>query len=74
MADIHLHFITLRLSLTKLFADLEEALLYFSLDPRLQLLLHVVEFEVLAFEVFEWVAFLLCITPLHILHDGLFAV
>ena len=52
MADVHLHFITLCLSLTELFADLKEALLYLSLDSRLQLLLHVVELEVLAFEIF----------------------
>ena len=59
MADVHLHFITLRLSLTKLFANLEEALLYLALDPRLQLLLHVVKLQVLPLEVLERVALLL---------------
>ena len=43
MADVHLHFITLSLSFTELFANLKEALLYLSLNSRLQLLLHVVE-------------------------------
>ena len=42
VADVHLYFITLCLSLTELFADLEEAFLYLSLNPRLQLFLHVV--------------------------------
>ena len=42
MADVHLHFISLSLSLTELFADFKEAFLYLTLDPRFQLLLHVV--------------------------------
>ena len=74
MAHVHLHFLASRLSFAELLSDLEKAFFYFLLHAWFELLLHVVEFEVLAFEVLEWVAFLLSIAAFHVLHDRLLTV
>jgi len=72
MANIHLHLLTLDLCfLAELLANLKEAFLDFTLHAWLELLLHVVQLQVLAFEVLEWVALLLCITRFHVFHDRL---
>ena len=74
MANVNLDLLifALAFALTELLPNLEEALLDFSLDPRLELLLHVVELEVLTLEVLERIALLLGITRLHVAHDGFF--
>ena len=71
MADVYLHLLVIALAfaLTKLFPNLEEALLDLALDPRLQLLLHIVKLEILALEVLEWITLLLGITGPHVTHD-----
>jgi len=72
MAHIHLYFLTLDLRLVaKLLANLKEALLDLTLHSWLELLLHVVQFQILAFEVLERVALLLSVTRLHVFHDRL---
>ena len=80
MADIDLNFLvsscltTFAIPVTKLLSYLKEALFDLSFNTRLQLLLHVVQLQVLSFEVLEWVAFLIVFTPLHVLHDWFFGV
>jgi len=69
MADIDLHLFsfsllagvntTLAFRFSKLLSDFKEAFFNLSFYTRLELLLHVVEFEVLSFEILEWMPFLL---------------
>ena len=69
VADVDLHLFSLnRLLATELLPDLEKSFLDFPFDPWLQLLLHVVQLEVLAFEILKRVALLFGITRLHVLH------
>lgn len=75
MADVDLDLIAGRVgSLAEFLANLEEALFNLAFNTRLQLLLHVVKLEILAFEVLERIAFLLNVGSLHVLHDGLLSV
>lgn len=69
MAHIDLHLFSFRLLagvnttlafwFPKLLSDFKEAFFNLSFYTRLELLLHVVEFEVLSFEILEWMPFLL---------------
>ena len=73
VADVDLHFLIsgslATFSFAELFADLKEALFDFSFDAGLELLFHVVELEVLPFEILEWIALLIMLLALHVLHD-----
>lgn len=62
MANVDLNLLLSRLAFAELLANLEEAFFDLALYTGLQLLLHIVELEILSFEVLEWVALLLCIT------------
>lgn len=74
MANVDLNLLLSRLAFAELLANLKEAFFDLALYTGLQLLLHIVELEILSFEVLEWVALLLCITWLHVSHDRLFCV
>lgn len=83
MAHVHLYFVLAStaapstptcLPIAKLLPNLEEAFLDFLFDPRLQLSLHIVELQVLPFEVLERIALLLGVAPLHVLGDWLLPV
>jgi len=70
MADVHLHFFSRDgFVATELLPDFEEPFFDLALDAGLQLLLHVVQLQVLAFEVLEWQALFFVFCFLDILHD-----
>ena len=73
MAHVDLHFLIsgslATFSLAELLADLKEALFDLSFYAGLELLFHVVELEVLSFEILEWIALLIMLLALHVLHD-----
>lgn len=73
VADVHLHFLIFfvcfrdelaiccphsNIILVELLPNLKESLLYFLLDFRLELLLHVLQFQILTFEVLQGMHFL----------------
>ena len=69
MAHIHLHFFAFNRDLTsELLANFEETLFDLSFHAWLQLFLHIVKLQVLAFEILEGVALLFGVAGLHVLH------